>query len=331
LDHAGAIWHVTSRGNERRPIFRGDEDRRLFLEIVASVVRRFLWRLHAYVLMGNHYHLLLETPQPNLCRGMHRLNGTYASTFNRRHARAGHLLQGRYKAILVEREPHLLELARYVVLNPVRAGFVKAAARWRWSSYRATAGLAEPPAWLTTDWLLSQFGSATDDARRGYRAFVASALAREYEPWKTIDSGIYLGSLALRQKAEPLVAARAPSSEFSRADREPIPLPIGAIVEAASRAFAIAPADLRRRRRTDARLAVAYLARHDLRMKLGEYGAALGVTPWSASRLASEAERRTQRDARFRARLERLRRTLADHSGRARDPQRAGHAQIDKL
>jgi REP element-mobilizing transposase RayT len=111
---------VTSRGNERREIFRDDEDRERFLTIVGRVVRTFRWRVHAYVLMGNHYHLLVETPEPTLSRGMRHLNGVYTQGFNRRHGRVGHLLQGRFKAILVEKESHLLELARYVVLNPVR-------------------------------------------------------------------------------------------------------------------------------------------------------------------------------------------------------------------
>ena len=122
LDHAGAVWHLTSRGNERREIFREDEDRERFLRILAGVVKRFRWRVHAYVLMGNHYHLLVDTPEPTLSRGMKHLNGVYTQNFNRRHRRVGHLLQGRFKAILVERESHLLELTRYVVLNPVRPG-----------------------------------------------------------------------------------------------------------------------------------------------------------------------------------------------------------------
>ena len=172
LDHAGAVWHLTSRGNERREIFREDEDRERFLRILAGVVKRFRWRVHAYVLMGNHYHLLVDTPEPTLSRGMKHLNGVYTQSFNRRHRRVGHLLQGRFKAILVERESHLLELTRYVVLNPVRAGMTETAGQWKWSNYRATAGLRPAPAWLETEWTLEQFPPRREAERR-YRAFVA--------------------------------------------------------------------------------------------------------------------------------------------------------------
>src|SRR6266542_306538 len=154
LEHPGAVWHVTSRGNERREIFCDDHDRPDFLRQLAGVVTEFTWRLHAYVLMGNHYHLLFETPVPNLSQGIRQLNGIYTQRFNRRHARVGHLLQGRFKSILVEKERHLLELVRYIVLNPVRAGVTRTAAEWRWSNYRATAGLTSPPQWLDVNWTL---------------------------------------------------------------------------------------------------------------------------------------------------------------------------------
>ena len=158
LEYPGAVWHVTSRGNERLAIFRDDEDRTQFLEVLGRGVAMFRWKLHAFVLMGNHYHLLVETPEPNVSRGMRQLNGIYTQRFNRRHGRSGHLFQGRFKGILVERDSHLLELARYVVLNPVRAGPVRAAKDWPWSSYEATAGIGREPEWLETAATLEHFG-----------------------------------------------------------------------------------------------------------------------------------------------------------------------------
>ena len=131
--------------------------------------------------MGNHYHLLVETPEPTLSRGMRHLNGVYTQGFNRRHGRVAHLLQGRCKAILVEKESHLLKLARYVVLNPVRAGMTTTAGQWRWSNYRATAGLGPAPAWLEKDWTLAQFGPARE-ARNRYREFVAQGKGSRYAP-----------------------------------------------------------------------------------------------------------------------------------------------------
>ena len=151
LEYEGALYHVTSRGNARESIFLDEGDRSRFLEILADVVDRYGWICHAYCLMTNHYHLLIETPSAGLSRGMQLLNGVYTQWVNRRHDRVGHLLQGRFKAILVEKESHLLELARYVVLNPVRAKMVRSVRAWRWRSYRATAGQTEVPEFLTVD------------------------------------------------------------------------------------------------------------------------------------------------------------------------------------
>lgn len=129
LEFPGAIYHVTSRGNARNAIFLDDEDRVLFLACLGAVVTRFGWWCHAYCLMDNHYHLLIETPEGDLSRGMRQLNGVYTQRFNRRHGRAGHVFQGRFKAIVVDRDSYLLELCRYVVLNPIRAGMVSQARR----------------------------------------------------------------------------------------------------------------------------------------------------------------------------------------------------------
>lgn len=151
IEFTGALYHATSRGDGREVIFLGDEDRYLFLDVLSEVVRGFNWAIHAYCLMDNHYHLLIETSEGNLSKGMRQLNGVYTQRFNRRHGRVGHVFQGRYKAILVQKESYLLELARYVVLNPVRARMVRTPDQWPWSSYRATAGLDPAPSWLMID------------------------------------------------------------------------------------------------------------------------------------------------------------------------------------
>ena len=145
LDHPGAVWHITARGNERKEIFRDDHDREAWLALLAQTVDLFDWRLHAYILMGNHFHMVVETPAASLSRGMRQLNGVYAMRFNKRHARVGHLFQGRFHSELVQKDSHLLEVLRYVVLNPVRAGRAAGAHDWSWSSYRATAGLEPAP------------------------------------------------------------------------------------------------------------------------------------------------------------------------------------------
>jgi len=192
IEYPGAVYHVTSRGNARQEIFLDDEDRFRFLETLHQVVDRFNWLCHAYCLMNNHYHLLIETVDPTLSRGMRQLNGVYTQAFNRYHNRVGHVFQGRFKAIHVEKEAYLLELSRYVVLNPVRAGMVRAAKDWPWSSYRATAGLVKRPRLLTTNWLLDQLGSDRASAQKAYRQFVSQG--RGASPWAELKGQIYLGS-----------------------------------------------------------------------------------------------------------------------------------------
>ena len=160
------------RGVERRDIYRDRNDRSYFLEFLGETVIDARWRLHAYVLMSNHYHLLIETPECTLSRGMKRLNEHWAKRFNWRHDRVGHLFQGRFTGVPVVEEAHLRELLRYIVLNPVRCGAVKSAEDYEWSSYRATMGLAPRPEWLEVDWTLTQFHRHQAIAREMYRDFV---------------------------------------------------------------------------------------------------------------------------------------------------------------
>lgn len=201
IEYPGALYHVTSRGNGGGDIYLGNDDRREFLRLLGEVCARFHWRIHAWCQMTNHYHLVIETERANLGRGMRQLNGVYTQAFNRAHGRAGHVFQGRYKAILVERDAYLLELCRYVALNPIRARIVRKPGRWRWSSYRATAGEAgavatngaKPEEWQETDWLLSQFGRSKSRARTAYAAFVAEGIGGA-PIWEGLKRQVFLGS-----------------------------------------------------------------------------------------------------------------------------------------
>jgi REP element-mobilizing transposase RayT len=287
LEHPGAFWHVTSRGNERRMIYRDDADRREFLDVLGRVGTLYRWRVHAYVLMGNHYHLLLETPETTLSRGMRQLNGIYTQRFNRRHSRAGHLFQGRFHAVLVERDSHLLEMARYVVLNPVRAGLTKTASGWPWSSFRATAGLDRPPSWLETRSTIGSFGTARAHAAERYQTFVAEGHQAGYDPWKSLRGQIYLGGDAFRKEAASLLADRRVSLEVPRAQRVPTATSGDARREA-ERFAGASLEEMRSRPRTfvrHRRRAAAFLRRQRL-MSFQEIGALLGVKAWQASALA---------------------------------------------
>lgn len=188
---AGGIVHVTARGNNRAAILPTAEHRDRFEATLGRVVERYSWICHAYVVMDNHYHLLIETPLPNLSVGMRQLNGLYAQWFNRRHNRSGHVFEGRFKSIAVERDEHFLEAARYIVLNPVRTVRPRRFVDWRWSSYQATAGLARCPRFLTVAGVLGALGSERGIAQQRYREFVAERIERSLH--ERLVGEIYLG------------------------------------------------------------------------------------------------------------------------------------------
>ncbi len=193
IQFENALYHVTSRGNEKSFIYVDDQDRFIFIELLARVVEQYSWILYAYCLMGNHYHLLVRTPKANLSRGMRQLNGVYAQRFNNRHQRVGHLFQGRFKAILIKDEDRLLTVARYIVLNPVRAKLVENPKDWRWSSYRDTAGLGRHPSFVDTDWLRSSFSEDMESAAKQYIAFVSGGIGGE-SPLADARGGIIAGA-----------------------------------------------------------------------------------------------------------------------------------------
>jgi putative transposase len=244
IELAGGLYHVTSRGDRRERIYYDDADRSAWLNLSGEVCERFNWRCHAYCQMTNHYHVVVETPEANLSKGMRQLNGVYTQSTNRRHGLVGHRFQGRFKAILVERDAYLLELARYVVLNPVRAGMVRAAEDWVWSSYRATVGQASAPAWLERDWLLAQFGEERARAQARYADFVRQGIGGA-SIWDDLRHQVFLGSEGFAERhggqTEPLERLR----EIPRAQRRAFAEPLAGFArrypergEAMARAFA---------------------------------------------------------------------------------------------
>ncbi len=245
VEFAGAVYHVTARGNEGKAIFRDDADRQRFLGTVEEAVARFGVVIHAFCLMPNHYHLLLQTPRGNLSAAVGWLQTTYSVRFNRRHHRSGHLFQGRFKAHLVEEDAYALQLIKYIHLNPVRpknkrkpvpVELNSKLSRYRWSSHRAYAGFgkkAEPP-WVCLDWS-SYFGRTRSAAQSEYRRQVDQMFGQVIRsPWEDLRHGLVLGGEALWDKARGLVTNKASGDEELRwrrhADAEEISRAITSLV-----------------------------------------------------------------------------------------------------
>jgi putative transposase len=226
IEFAGALYHVTSRGDRRGEIYRDESDRIAWLAVLAETCYRYNFVVHSFCQMTNHYHLLVETIDGGLGQGMRQLNGAYSQYFNQRHRLVGHVFQGRYKAILVQKESYLLELARYVVLNPVRAGIVTAPELWRWSSQRYFQNGEEPPTWLETDWLLAHFGNDRVRAVSAYMEFVARGVGMR-SPLREVKHQMVLGDRAfIQQHCDGLQAGDL--CEMSRVQRRLGVLPLHA-------------------------------------------------------------------------------------------------------
>lgn len=181
IEYPDAYYHVTARGNERKEIFKSDKDRVKFLSYLESAVKRYDAVIHAWCLMSNHYHLLVETPSGNLSQIMQHINGAYTNYFNTKRKRSGHLFQGRYKGILVEADEYALELSRYIHLNPVRIGFVNEPGDYKWSSFQEYAGKRKAPDWLSIEFILGYFDKSEQAAQKQYIEFVEEVLGKEHE------------------------------------------------------------------------------------------------------------------------------------------------------
>jgi putative transposase len=195
ITYPGAFYHITSRGNERKAVFKSKRDREKFLEYLESATHRYDALIHAYCMMDTHYHLLLETPSGNLSQIMRHINGAYTTYFNVKRDRSGHLFQGRYKAILVDIDEYAKELSRYIHLNPVRAKIVEAPEEYDWSSYKFYIGKQRPAKWLYRDFILGYFGKKVSNAQIGYQRFVNALALQEYVcPLDEVVSSTLLGS-----------------------------------------------------------------------------------------------------------------------------------------
>ncbi len=325
IDLPDGWYHVTARGNERKAIFRDDRDRRHFLDLLQELAQRFGVRVHGYVLMDNHYHLLLQTPRANLSRAMQWLGVSYSGWFNRRHERSGHLFQGRFKAIVLEAETGVLEVSRYLHINPVRIGAlglgkqaqqrqqaglgdkpqpklvrerIGRLRRHRWSSYRAYAGWAEAPRWLTVRTVLAMGGGRSlPEQRQAYRQYVEEAAREglEESPWERVEAGVVLGTAEFVRRLRPrLRGNRREQAGLNRLAGVRAFAEVVAVVEKLKGE----PWEAFRDRHGDwGRDLAVWLARRHCGMKLRELGQAVGGVDYATvSSATRRLERRAQHD-----------------------------------
>lgn len=279
LEFPGAVYHVMSRGNERKPIARDDADRNKRLDWLRRTVQTYAWRLHAFALMRNHDHLFVETPEANLSAGMQYLNGSYTTYFNRRHRRSGHLFQGRFKGHLIEQDGYFLEVSRYIHLNPVRA---KAAARpedYRWTSYLGYIRAARAVPWVTYARVLAEFGRRATNARRAYGQFVRAGVEEPPpSPFAGALGGLLVGSERFVTRVRALVRDRADDDALPQlAPLKPRPT-LEKIAQTVADHFGHDAGLWRPGRRVDdaSRAVAAYLGRRHFGYAAVEVAAALG-------------------------------------------------------
>jgi REP element-mobilizing transposase RayT len=309
IEFEGALYHILSRGNEQQDIFRDNEDRASFMKGMREMSERFDIDIFAYVLMNNHYHVLLRTSHANLSRAMQWLGATYTRRFNNRHLRSGHLFQGRFKNIIVQNDAYLMQLSCYIHRNPIRAGIVKRLADYEWSSYPAYAYGKTRPDWLNLDLILSQFGSK--DRHGLYRNKVQRYAKEEKRLWEDFRHGLYLGS---REFVDTLKStflrddAHAEIPQQAKLLRESDPQ---RLLEKAARILDCNVTGFRQSLRIpeqnrDKRDLLIYVLWETGMYKNQEIGDFLGLTYSSVSRRATIAKARISGDSEFRKKFKRL-------------------------
>jgi len=286
LEYPGALYHVTSRGNAQESIYLDDGDREHFICLLKEEVKQQGWVCYAWCLMDNHYHFLIETPEGNLSRGMQRLNGRYTQWFNRSHDRVGHIFQGRYKAILVEKESHLLELCRYIVLNPVRAGMAEDVSQWGWSSYHDTICDDAGSEWLAVDRILELFSSEREEAVYFYHQFVSEGSG---EPWSDLRGQIYLGGDEFLAKNKAMLKNRSIDAAIPSAQSHPDRPTLNQVLRDVASAYGLNMSEvLDRRNHHEAYRTSVYLLRRACNLSLKEVAALAGISPPRVSQIQKQ-------------------------------------------
>lgn len=310
IDIEDGLYHVTSRGWERRVVVRDDRDRQRWLELLERVATRCGWRVFAWALLDNHFHLYLRTPQPNLSAGMHDLNSGYASFFNRRHRRCGALFQGRFKAVLVEDDSHATELTRYLHLNPVRARIVARPEDYAWSSYRDYLGLRKTPPWFDGETVLRELAKDRSRARSAYRRFLEAGMAEPPpSPLKAAVGGMFLGSSAWIDAWRRRLAEGPAEKDVPLKHQLAWRPGMEDVIKAVGQAFGVERERVlvSRRHGNDARSAAIYLARQVTDETVGAVARSFGGVSMAAiSKTVARVEGRRAEDKAWDRRLREL-------------------------
>ncbi len=300
ITYPGAFYHLTSRGNERKQIFKSLADREKFLSYLESATKRYDAIIHVYCLMDNHYHLLLETPSGNLSQIMRHINGAYTTYFNTKRQRSGHLLQGRFKAILVDMDEYSKELSRYIHLNPIRAKMVDNLPDYRWSSYLDYIGNRIPPAWLEMDYILGYFGPKPSISKKNYREFIEARLGRKYKSPlnEVVGSTILGGADFVKEIKERFIEGKKTNRDLPALKALSTKLSIEEIVKAVESEFIQQPALVNK--------VSLYLCHRYTARKLKEIGRNFNIGESAVSQASRRLSMNIKRDKKLRKQIKRV-------------------------
>ena len=284
IEYPGAVYHVICRGNNRQAIFRDDQDRKRYIEKLSAYCQDKKVDLLAYCLMSNHVHVLFETPEGKLSKMMQAFQTSYTLYFNRRHGRTGHVFEQRYKAMLVDKDNYLLELCRYVVLNPVRAKVTQRPGDWKWSSYRGMVDTAKPPEWLAVKKVMSFFSGQ----RANYQKFVNEGIGKP-SVWDELKGQIYLGDESFRQRMQNLVDGKVVRG-IAKAQTKPLSPDVNEIVATVGRAYGITTSRVLDRSHVEAYWLAVYLMRRVGNLSLQNVAGRVGVSAARISQIQTKIE-----------------------------------------
>jgi REP element-mobilizing transposase RayT len=305
VEFENAFYHITSRGNLRDKIFYDDADRERFLRILSRTKERYGFLLHAYALMDNHYHLLMETPKANLSQIMQNINTSYTVYVNRKYQRSGHLLQGRFKGIIVDKDRYLVALSRYIHLNPVRSKLVKRPVDYPWTSYRAFIDQKAENSLVDTGETLSYFSKGRNKAVRAYREFVEVDEGKEENPFAAMEAGLLLGDGAFMVKVLRRIERIKVDEEIPQAKRLRKRVSIDAVIKACQLYYGKnRKALVERAKGNEGRQVAIYLARILSGEKGKEVGQHFGIKGPAVSDAIKRIEGRLDKESKLRERIE---------------------------